>query len=50
MGKNREKIGPPAKFVTEAPSDKIKTLVKKKVKQFIKGFDPPLDEHDKAID
>ena len=50
MGKNRDKIGPPAKFVTEAPSDKIKHLVKKKVRHFIQGFDPPLDEHDKAID
>ena len=49
MGKNRQ-VGPVPKFVTEAPSDKIKKLVKKKVRLYLQGFDPPLDEKDKAID
>ena len=35
--------------MTEAPSDKIKQLVNKKVKKFLQGFDPPLYEHDTAL-
>ena len=43
-------IKQPSKFVTDAPPDKIKNLVKKQIKGFLMGFDPPLDQHDKAVD